>query len=343
MVTTETSSQLLDVLRRTTGCAELAYGRSPEPLRGGFWADLFAFSLRGAPDGWPPDLVARLMPEASVARKEIIVQAGAAAAGYPTPAVRVHGDAASGLGRAFMVMDRAAGSPLLGGLEHGVPFARLPRLLREIPERLASCMAALHALEVEPIRRQLAAEYDGASTLDALLDWFERSAKDLDRHDLADAAAALAANRVASAPDVLCHGDLHPMNVLVDDTSGAVTVLDWTAAVFAPREYDVAFTSLVLAEAPIELPSALRRPVHAMARRLAARFVRVYEQKASVTIDAAVLRRYESIVCLRALLEVAAWSAAGELDSRGQHPWFLSRTRFAQRLSTETGVVVRPS
>ena len=41
---------------------------------------------------------------------------------------------------------------------------------------------------------------------------------------------------------MICHGDLHPFNLLVDG-DGDITVIDWTAAIRAEPVYDVAFTA----------------------------------------------------------------------------------------------------
>ena len=103
------NDRLIGMLRAATGLPDLEYGRLPEPLRGGFWAELLSFSLARPPDGWPADLVIRLMPDPRPARKETIVQGALGAAGYPTPPVRTSGGPDDGLARAFMVMDRAAG------------------------------------------------------------------------------------------------------------------------------------------------------------------------------------------------------------------------------------------
>jgi len=107
--------QLMAVLRSVTGSPGLAYSRAPVRLTGGFWAELLAFSLAEPPDGWPADLVVRIMPEAFTAAKETTMQRCVAAAGFPTPAVRAAGGPGDGLDRAFMVMDRAPGGPLLSG------------------------------------------------------------------------------------------------------------------------------------------------------------------------------------------------------------------------------------
>lgn len=155
-VNTDQTTRLLDVLRAATGLSGLAYEREPVALTGGFWAELLAFSLAEPPPGWPADLVARVMPDAALARKETIVQSAVSAAGYPTPAVRASGGPDDGLGRAFMIMDLAGGAPLMPGLNGPSALAAGLRQLARIPEALASAMAALHALDPQPVRDQLA-------------------------------------------------------------------------------------------------------------------------------------------------------------------------------------------
>ena len=90
-VDTGIAERLIGVLRTAAGTPGLEYERRPEPMQGGFWAELFAFSLANPPEGWPAELVARLMPDPGSARKETIVQRGVAAAGFPTPIVRAAG------------------------------------------------------------------------------------------------------------------------------------------------------------------------------------------------------------------------------------------------------------
>ena len=94
-VDTDIAGRLIGVLRSATGLPDLEYERRPEPMRGGFWAELFAFSLANPPAGWPAELVARLMPDPGSARKETIVQGAVAAAGFPTPVVRASKSAAA--------------------------------------------------------------------------------------------------------------------------------------------------------------------------------------------------------------------------------------------------------
>jgi hypothetical protein len=54
------------------------------------------------------------------------------------------------------------------------------------------------------------------------------------------------------------------------------------------------------------------------------------------------LRWYVGVVCLRALVEVAGWVTAGELDGHRGHPWLIAGPRFADRLTALTGITVAP-
>jgi aminoglycoside phosphotransferase (APT) family kinase protein len=333
-------SRLLGVLRAASKTPMLEFDGPPHRLSGGFWAELVAFRLRDAPDGWRGDLVARVMPDPAIAGKESAIQAEVAAQGYRTPRVHLVGGPHDGLGEAFMVMDLADGGPLLEGLDGGRAIAALPRLARRLPTALGEAMAALHRLDVAPVRARLTT-LDGAGAFqvpDYLARLRER-ATFLNRDDLASAAGWLEANPLAPAPEVICHGDLHPFNLLVDD-SGAVTVLDWSAGLLAPGTYDVAFTSLLLSEPPLVVPRLASPLIRGAGRLLARRFQRTYTRELGRGIDPASLRWHEGIVCLRALVEVAGWVAAGEVETHGAHPWLISGPAFARRLGRLTGAAV---
>jgi aminoglycoside phosphotransferase (APT) family kinase protein len=335
------TARLLTVLRDTTGTPTLEFNAPPERLTGGFWAELLAFRLTGGPEGWDGDLVARVMPEPAVARKETLVQTEVAFLGFATPTVRAAGGPDDGLGRAFMVMDRASGAPLLAGLDGMKALAHLPGLAAAIPETLAATMADLHRLDPDSLRHRLAEDTSAVTTVPAMLDHLRSTAATLGRADLAGAAQWLTDNPPATEAEVICHGDLHPFNLLVD-SDGAVTVLDWSAALLGARAYDVAFTALTLAEPPLAVPDPLRPVVRAAGRMLARRFIRRYQRHSGRTFDQASLRWHQAVVCLRALVEVAGWKP-DELESRAGHPWVLSGANFAARLSQLTGVTARPA
>ena len=332
--------RLLDVLRTATSTPMLEFDGEPRRLTGGFWAELVAFRLRDSPAGWHGELVARVMPDPVIAGKESAIQAEVAAQGFPTPRVHLVGGPDDGLGRAFMVMDLAGGAPMLDGLDGAGAIAALPRLARRLPAALGEAMAALHRLDVAPARARLA-NLDGPAVvrIAAYLARARAIAASLGRDDLASAARWLEANPPPAAPEVICHGDLHPFNVLVD-AGGAVTVLDWSAALLAPGAYDVAFTSLLLSEPPLAVPRAVAPVARGAGRLLARRFRRVYRREIGRDVDRTALRWHEGLVCLRVLVEVAHWVAADEVDAHAGHPWLRSGPAFARRLGRLTGVAV---
>ncbi len=330
---------LLEVLRTATITPELTFDGPPSRLTGGFWAELISFRLRDAPVGWRGPLVARVMPDPATAAKETAVQSAVAAQGFPTPVVHLSGGPDDGLGRSFLVMDLASGDPMLGGLEGAGAIRALPRLARRLPDLLAETMARLHQVDVEPVRERLASTGIAVSSVAAFVDHVTAGAALAGRADL-DAAGRWLAEHLPVAPEVVCHGDLHPFNVLVD-TEGRATVLDWSAALVAPAAYDLAFTGLVLAEPPVLVPRTLRPLVRAAGRALARRFRRTYARETGAPIDPALLAWCEGVVCLRALVEVAGWVAAGVADERAGHPWLVAGPAFATRLSRLTGFSVR--
>jgi aminoglycoside phosphotransferase (APT) family kinase protein len=338
MNTEALADQLLTTLRSLTGAPDLVYSRPPVPLTGGFWAELLAFSLAEPPPGWPHDLVARLMPEPFTAQKEIVIQRSVAAAGFPTPAVRASGGPEDGLGRAFMIMDRAPGTPLLSGLTGASALAAGRAFLREIPDLLASTMARLHALDAEPVRTELDSADVLIKSIGDLLRINRQLAADYERPDLAAAAQWLLDHPAPPAPDVICHGDLHPFNLLID--GDRVTLLDWSVALLAPRAFDVSYTTLVLSEAPLRVPAWTRPLVRWFGRRVAARFLRSYERSAGVPLDLAQIRWHQAVTCLRALVEVAGWDHAGEREAHAGHPWLALRPVLAAKISATTGIRV---
>jgi aminoglycoside phosphotransferase (APT) family kinase protein len=339
-VNSDLKARLLAAVRDATGLPTLAYARTPEPLTGGYWAELVAFSLVDPPPGWPEDLVARIMPDPAPAQKETIVQAGVSAAGFPTPAVRAAGGQECALGRAFMIMDLAPGTSLLPSLRGAAAVSAGLRLARRLPETLASTMAGLHALDPGAVRAELSLANVSPVTVPDMLGVLADMAAGYERADLADAARWLISNLLAPAPEVICHGDLHPFNLLVNGSQ--VTVLDWSAALLAPRAYDVAFTALMLSKPPLQVSGPRRWLVRRMGRHLAKRFVRRYQAHARAAVGAAELRWYQAVVCLRSLTEVAGWVFRDQVGERAGHPWLVLGNEIASHLSIVTGIPVRP-
>jgi len=65
------------------------------------------------------------------------------------------------------------------------------------------------------------------------------------------------ADRLRDAPPAVCHGDFHPMNVIVSGRRGAV--IDWTDAGVGDRYGDVARTLLLFEIASIAASNAVER------------------------------------------------------------------------------------
>jgi aminoglycoside phosphotransferase (APT) family kinase protein len=331
----------LAVLRRETG-TDVRFAGEPTPLTGGFWAQLVSFRLTGAPAGWDGPLVARVMPDAAIAAKETSFQRAVADQGYPTPVVHTAGGPDAGItGQAYLVMDLAEGQPLLAGLDGLAAIRRLPSLARRLPEVLARVLADLHRLDPEPVMKSLDAEGAPQPTLPTMLTTLRTNAEGFGRPDLVEAVDWLEAHPPRDEQVVVCHGDLHPFNVLVAD-DGGLTVLDWSAAMLAPATYDLGFTSFMLAEPPLMVPGALRAVVRRAGRALSRRFIRAYESASGAGVDPSALEWHQALICVRALLEVAGWSTAGTLGDRQGHPWVIGANAFAARLAQMTGAHVEP-
>jgi aminoglycoside phosphotransferase (APT) family kinase protein len=234
-------------------------------------------------------------------------------------------------------MQRAAGAPLLAGVSGGRAVLELPSLARSIPTVLGNEMAALHRLDAQPIRLKLD---DSETSPDAVLASYVAAADALGRDDLARATKWLQ-SALPSGETVICHGDFHPFNVL-RSPEGVITVLDWTAARLAVREYDVAFTSMMLSEPPLVVPARVRPAIRAAGRFLARRFQRTYERASGQRSDPEALAWGTGFVCLRALMEVAHWVAADEFDAHVGHPWITSNDVFAERLGKLVDINIRP-
>lgn len=318
----------------------------PIPISGGFWAAIYGFEVASVErtDAVPPEwfgrLVLRVMPNRERAMHEIIVQRAVADTGFPTPRV-LHDGYDDALGGAFMIMPFATGKPPMAGLGPG-SLLSVPRLLRRLPVQLAEVAAQLHELDPQPIglalqQAGLGGTGDGArSRLDAikvaagtdgrgfdlLLTWFDQ-------------------RRPEDPPLVMCHGDLHPFNLLIDD-DGRTTVLDWTNGELMPREFEVGFTAGLLRCAPIKVPSIARPVVRRLTAWLAQRFIDSYERSATLeaALDAGRLAWFEALQHARCLAEVATARSGLTNIVDANHPFEISASAMTARLADITGITI---
>ena len=268
---------------------------------------------------------------------EIAIQRSVAQQGYPAPTVHLADATNATLGRPFILMDRAEGQPLLANLDLRRALATLPRILAALPGILAERLAALHRLDPEPTRQALAAagaldQVDGSA---ALLTPLQNSPGVAHFTGLRRGRVA-PCQRATDATHVVCHGDLHPLNLLAVGTN-VTAVIDWTGARLADPAYDVACTAVLLAQAPLAAPAAVQPALRAVGRSLARRFVKQYRRRND--LDADQLRWNEAWQCTRILAEVANWRLS-ERATDGTHPFETSSDGIRHHLRRVTGIDV---
>jgi aminoglycoside phosphotransferase (APT) family kinase protein len=307
----------------------------PQPLTGGYWATILQLHLTGTPDHVPEEVVLRVVPHPEMGAKEFAVQAALADAGAPTPTVHLTGPAGGPLGDAWAVMDLAPGDPLLAGLDGTAALRNLPRILARLPAQLADTMAAVHRIDPGPVvQRARAVAPDVALSLDELWPHLRTGAELIGRKDLTEALDVLADQPPPPGETVLCHGDLHPFNLLRD--GDRITALDWTGALVAPPAFDVALTRLLLRYPPLASPAALRPVIGAGAAVLARRFVRHY-RRANPAADLTNLDWFTGLHATRVLLDLATWQNTGD-PRASDHPWNLIAPGAATELTRTTGI-----
>ncbi|MFZ1530454.1 MAG: phosphotransferase, partial [Ferruginibacter sp.] len=110
-----------------------------------------------------------------------------------------------------------------------------PTLARRLPDVLADAASRVHRCDTAGWHATLTA----TGREPGVVSFLERLAT----HALAmgDSGLAAHADRLAAAAgsnEVLCHGDIHPFNLLVDGDRW--TLIDWSTAVLADPHYDLA-------------------------------------------------------------------------------------------------------
>lgn len=331
-ISTLISSRVAEAWPGTTLATE------PTALTGGYWASMYRLRLDGQPRAVPTEVVFRIAPDAGMGAKELAVQQTVAELGFPTPRVRLTRPVDDELGGAWSVMDFAPGIPPLGDLNGIAALRRAPALFARLPAQLADPMAALHALDPEPIGAAVeAAAPRVAWRVEQLLEHFEAAAASLDRPDLAAAVRSLADRRAPEAVTVICHGDLHPFNLLIDG-NGDVTVVDWTAAIRAEPAYDVAFTSMLLANPPLDAPGPLGAVIRWVGARLAHRFVARFQTMAP-HVDLGSVDWHRALHGTRILLEAATLEAR-DGPGAGEHPFGALIPAAASALNAVTRVPI---
>jgi aminoglycoside phosphotransferase (APT) family kinase protein len=304
---TTLADELLTAVRTHLQRPDVSYVEAPVHLSGGYFTENHAFRLAGAPPPWDGELVVRLFPPVApsdLARREAAVQTTLSEQGYPAPAIVFFDDGARLTGRRFFVMARMPGRAMLGAIALRDIASSGGRLLLRLPSVTASLQAWLHRLEVEPLLERLG---DAPAGIER---WFEELEEQAaSRWDgLQPALRWLVDHRPPPvARPALCHGDLHPGNIL-SDGDRVTAVLDYSVATVAEPCLDVGFTTMSLCIAPITAAPAVQLAVARAGRGIARRYVRAYQRETGA--DLTNQPYFEALRCLVELGEVVDYRLA---------------------------------
>ena len=234
-----TAEELLNYLRTELDNPKVGYDTSLTRLEGGFETFIFKFRLSGVEEELAGPLILRLLPEyfdSGQAVLESVVHNVLAARGFPVPRVHFTCTDKSILGGAFFIMDFIEGENMLAAI------------FSTFPERLGELHATLHTINAGPVIKDL--DEKGISEqllrLDTKYDWLNEAAQN-DCPWLGEGVEWLLENRPPEPERLsVCHGDFHPMNILMKD--GEVTaVLDWPNFKITDPISDLAFTMTLTA------------------------------------------------------------------------------------------------
>jgi aminoglycoside phosphotransferase (APT) family kinase protein len=273
------SERLCRWLSDRFGC-EVTDADQPARISGGFDFWIYSLHVTGTalPVDWSAPIVARVPPRAerfALLERESLLQAWAADHGYPAP--RVVDVLAPGelFESPVQIVQRVPGGTMTDAMT-ARPW-RIPRLVG----RLGELHARVHALPVPDWARS--AEWSVVERRLALVQFV------LERHSHPELAVALEqVERLRPSLDVaepvLCHGDFHPMNLLVDGDDTAV--IDWTDAGIGDAHSDIARTAWLFLFASAASPRRAERSVlKPMAPVLSRRYLASYRRHRPVDPD----------------------------------------------------------
>ena len=220
-------------------------------LQGGFDTDTYAFSVENAPDNLPNDLVLRYFRNANEAPRvirESAIQNAAASGGHAVPSVPVDSSGVLLAGRPFLLMERLPGKNL------GELLIADQSYIPQFPLIMAKLQAGLHKLDTTKLRARLTDLGVDVENMKPtrLLNAISAIAEACQLPDLVEINQWLKDNfpEQPENPSII-HGDLHPMNILMNE--GKVSgLIDWATSLFTHPEYDIAVTRTILSIGPPE-------------------------------------------------------------------------------------------
>lgn len=261
------------LVERYGGSVELATPATSNAT--GFDSAIHYVRYRGSrlPEPWRGELVIRVKsrPDAiDDARFEAAVHTWVGARGYPAPAVLEVFEAGALAERPAQVIERAPGVMALDAAK------RAPWTFGRTITRLAALQTTLHQLDPAGFPECI-------GVVDRRLTLPRRVADALDHQALQRALERVepVVVRARDAPPAVCHGDFHPLNVIVDGDAAAV--IDWSDAGVGDRHGDLARTLLLFELAAVAASSRTERAMLGfLGPRLRGRYERAYRQQLPV-------------------------------------------------------------
>ena len=315
----EISEKLMEYLQDQLGDSSLSFQSNPERILGGYETIIYGFQLNNAPNDLSHPLILRVYPPGShpnQAISEMIVQNALVEMGYPAPKVRfVHTDTNVFAG-IFIIMDRIIGEQMITA----PPF--------RVPELLAGAHVQLHRIDSSGVMEKLAEagiDLDNIS-LKGRLTWLERQIGPGKLEWLMEGLDWVLDNTPIEPSRLsICHGDFHPLNIIVHQ--GVVSgVLDWSGFLVTDPAYDVGSTKVVIEIAGPSVVSGL--DFDAMTKR----YTDLYREE--IPLEMEYIDYYEAYRCLRAFREGATGQAVWT------HPDILRR--LTNRFQEITGIKIKP-
>ncbi len=290
---------LLTYIRQQLASTSVEYAQEPSPILGGFDTAIYGFRLSGVPAPYSQAMIVRVFrsqEDAVRASYESLVQSAVHALGYPAPRVYFTETGTDALDSPFTIMQRMPGRVMLDSL--------LGTRMMSMPAVLGRAQAQLHSLDASEFRRQLGDARDprGLDTIENILRRFDKTIVSSSLDGLRPALEWLAVHRPPTPTrEAICHGDFHPLNVLV--TKNEVTgVVDWAWAMIADPAYDVGASVALFSQGPVNLPRPIR-PVAGVVRQwMVRRYLRAYAARRALDLDA--VRYFEALRLLGFLMEV---------------------------------------
>lgn len=247
---TNVYSDLISYLRQRLERPSLDYLEPPTLMGEGTGTWIFSFSLLDAPAEFDHPLILRLLvsrDEFMQIDLESIVQNSVADQGFPAPRVLLASKEVDELGYPFMIMLRVStdyfmtASTLVARLSRAIrPLLEVSHIISEPLELQMEGLARLHSLDPAVLEKSLLEYGMNGSLLSAdrrledVFSWIEK----WHLCQYRSLANWLLSQRPVTMQTVICHGDPHPMNILICNGKLA-GIIDWEEARLAAPELDI--------------------------------------------------------------------------------------------------------